>query len=84
MRIKSYFAEFCFIGSGMVRALMTMVERCAFLSAPSGTGTVAPASEDARLPTAFGTPAAVTPEPAPPSKPRFTPAEIAFVLSVSN
>jgi hypothetical protein len=84
MRIKSYFAEFCFIESGMVRALMTMVERCAFLSAPSGTGTVAPASEDARLPTALEMPAAVTPEPAILVKPRFTSAEMAFVLSVSR
>ena len=84
MSIKSYFAEFCFIESGMVRALMTMVGRCAFLSAPSGTETRAPASEDARLPTAFGMPAAETPEPPPPSKPRFAPAWMAFVLSVSR
>jgi len=67
----------------MVRALMTMVERWAFLSAPSGTGTVAPASEDARLPTALEMPAAGEPEPAATSKPRFTPAEMAFMLSLS-
>jgi hypothetical protein len=68
----------------MVRALMTMVERWAFLSAPSGTGTVASATEDARLPTALEMPAAVTPEPAILVKSRFTSAEMAFVLSVSR
>ena len=84
MRIKSYFAEFCFIESGMVRALMTMVERWAFLSAPRAAGTMVPASEDARLPTALEMPAAGESEPAATSKLRFTPAEIAFVLSVSS
>src|SRR5450631_372185 len=58
----------------MVRALMTMVERWAFLSAPRAAGTMVPASEDARLPTALEMPAAGEPEPAATSKPRFTPA----------
>jgi hypothetical protein len=76
----------CFIEIGiepsMVRALMTMVERCASLSAPSGTGTMEPANEDALLP-ALEMLVAVEPEPAILVKPRFTPAETAFMLSLS-
>ena len=70
------------IESSMVRALMTMVERCASLSAPSGTGTMEPANEDALLP-ALEMLVAVEPEPAILVKPRFTPAETAFMLSLS-
>jgi len=76
----------CFIEIGiepsMVRALMTMVERCASLSAPSGAGTMEPANEDALLP-ALEMLVAVEPEPAILVKPRFTPAETAFMLSLS-
>jgi hypothetical protein len=76
----------CFIEIGiepsMVRALMTMVERCASLSAPSGTGTMEPENEDATLP-AIEMLEAVEPEPAVLVKPRFTPAEMAFMLSLS-
>ena len=76
----------CFIEIGiepsMVRALMTMVERCASLSAPSGTGTMEQENEEAPLP-ALEMLVAVEPEPAILVKPRFTPAETAFMLSLS-
>jgi len=71
----------CFIEIGiepsMVRALMTMVERCVPLSA---LGTL-PAIDD----TPVIEEAIVEPEPEPVvmPKPRYTPAEMAFVLSVS-
>jgi len=71
----------CFIEIGiepsMVRALMTMVERCAPLSA---LGTF-PALDDNQV--AEEVIVEPEPEPAVLSKPRYTPAEMAFVLSVS-
>jgi hypothetical protein len=70
----------CFIEIGiepsMVRALMTMVEHCVPLSLQEPLS----AANDAPLEEAV---VKVAPEPAAPVKPRFTPAEMAFVLSVS-
>ena len=71
----------CFIEIGiepsMVRALMTMVERCAPLSVQE----TLPAIDE--VPVAAVEETIVEPEPVVPAKPRFTPAEMAFVLSVS-
>jgi hypothetical protein len=74
----------CFIEIGieppMVRALMTMVERCVPLSArellPEVDTVPEPVVEEAAA-------VAVKAELIAPIKPRFTPAEMAFVLSVS-
>jgi hypothetical protein len=70
----------CFIEIGiepaMVRALMTMVEHCVPLSLQEPLSAVNDAPvEEAAL--------ELAPEPVAPVKPRFTPAEMAFVLSVS-
>ncbi|MDQ2949694.1 MAG: hypothetical protein M3Y27_27780 [Acidobacteriota bacterium] len=70
----------CFIEIGieppMVCALMTMVERCAPLSALGAL----PALDELSMAVEE---TIVEPEPVAPAKPRFTPAEMAFVLSVS-
>ena len=73
----------CFIEIGiepsMVRALMTMVERCVPLSVQEPLYAIDETAE------AIVEEAVVEPEPEPiiPVKPRYTPAEMAFVLSVS-
>lgn len=70
----------CFIEIGiepsMVRALMTMVEHCAPFSVPE----TCPALDETFLAVEE---TIVEPEPVLAAKPRFTPAEMAFVLSVS-
>ena len=70
----------CFIEIGiepsMVRALMTMVEHCVPLSLQEPLS----ALNDAPVEEAV---VELAPEPVAPVKPRFTPAEMAFVLSVS-
>jgi hypothetical protein len=70
----------CFIEIGiepsMVRALMTMVEHCVPLSLQEPLSAV----NDAPVEEAV---VELAPEPVAPVKPRFTPAEMAFVLSVS-